>query len=454
MRCNYSCLGFGFIISLVIASSGFARMQTETVAPLANQEQDSGGEVENGAESIPRPDFFDDTTDFSKAPEVAKVEGPSSSEIIASIDRGARFLLATQNPDGSFGSHVSKRIGEIYAPLPGSHHAFRAATTALSISALLETKADDPAARESIKAAQEWMFEKLPSVKRAQGDTIYNVWAHAYAIQALVRLKTMTDQTEEDLKKIDELMAGQIKMLENYESIDGGWGYYDFVAQGKKPTGSSISFVNATVLIAFKEAEETGVEIPEKIVKRAYAAIERQQKPDFTYLYGEYLKNMPMRGINQPGGSLGRSQACNLAMRLWGDEKITDNVLKCWLYRLYLRNGWLDMGRKRPIPHESWMQVAGYFYYYGHYYAGLTIDQLKPEDRDEYRNLLASIMIKHQEPNGCWWDYTLYSYHQQYGTAFALMTMQRCIPEDELKRIAEKKANQAAQPSANSEKEN
>ena len=78
-----------------------------------------------------------------------------------------------------------------------------------------------------------------------------------------------------------------------------------------------------------------------------------------------------MMGINRPGGSLGRSQACNLALRLWGDAKVTDQVLKDWLDRLITRNGWLDIGRKRPIPHESHFQVAGYFYYFGHYYATL-----------------------------------------------------------------------------------
>ena len=38
------------------------------------------------------------------------------------------------------------------------------------------------------------------------------------------------------------------------------------------------------------------------------------------------------------------------------------------------RNGWLDMGRKAAeIPHESFAQVAGYFFYFGHYYAALCI---------------------------------------------------------------------------------
>ena len=412
---------------------------------IAQQQQDAA--AESGETSKPdaelepktespkvksrRPDFFDKPTDFSNPPEIPKtIDGPSPSEIQRSIDRGVQFLLETQNADGSFGSHVSKRTGEIFAPVPGSHHAFRGATTALAVSSLIECKPDDPEVQKSVQDAKKWIFEKFGKIKRAQGNTIYNVWAHAYGIQALVKLKSVEGQSDEDTKRLDELIRLQIEMLVKFESIDGGWGYYDFVAQGRKPTSSSISFVNATVLIAFKEAEEAGFEIPEKIVKRAYKSIERQQKPDFSYLYGEYLKNRPVLGINRPGGSLGRSQACNLAMRLWGDEKITDNVLKSWLYRLYLRNGWLGIGRKRPIPHEAWMQVAGYFYYYGHYYAGLTIDQLRPEDRDEYRKLLASIIIKHQEPNGCWWDYTLYSYHQQYGTAFALMTMQRCLPEE------------------------
>lgn len=429
MRLYSMRFGIALMLAWLMACSGV--MVAQPTTETATQADESP--EEEASSGIPRPRMFDAPMDFSQPPEIPIIEGPSPSEIQTSIDRGVRFLIYSQNADGSFGSHVSKRIGEIYAPLPGSHHAFRAATTALSVSALIECKGEDPEARSSILAAQKWMLKKFPKVKRAQGDTIYNVWAHAYGIQALVRLKKLEGQRAQTVSEIDDLIRQQITMLEKYESIDGGWGYYDFVAQGRKPTGASISFVNATVLIALKEAADVGIEAPAKIVDRAVKAIKRQQKKDFTYLYGEYLKNAPMRGINRPGGSLARSQACNLALRLWGDEGITDNVLKTWLYRLYLRNGWLDIGRKRPVPHEAWMQVAGYFYYYGHYYAGLCIDQLQPEDRDTYRNLLAKILIKHQEPDGCWWDYTLYNYYKQYGTAYALMSMQRCIPQSERK---------------------
>jgi hypothetical protein len=149
-------------------------------------------------------------------------------------------------------------------------------------------------------------------------------------------------------------------------------------------------------------------------------------KPDFTYLYGEYLKWYPMMPINRPGGSLGRSQACNLALRLWGDKRISDDVLSAWLDRLITRNGWLSMGRKRPIPHESYFQVAGYFYYFGHYYAALCIGQLKLDERPFYQDHLAHILMDLQEQDGSWWDYPLYNYHQQWGTAFTLMALEHC----------------------------
>ena len=134
---------------------------------------------------------------------------------------------------------------------------------------------------------------------------IYNVWSHSYGLQALHRMHETASATDEK-KKIQEVMVQQVKMLQTYESIDGGWGYYDFNAQTKQPSGSSISFVNATGLVALKEANASGVQVPTKLVTRALNAIKRQRLPDHSYLYGEY-QNTAGSGINRPAGSLGRS---------------------------------------------------------------------------------------------------------------------------------------------------
>lgn len=359
-------------------------------------------------------------------PKLPVVQPPPREELEGAIQRGVEFLLRRQNKNGSWGSADSTRPDEIYAPVPGAHQGFRAAVTAMCLSALLEVGGKSPEVRASLERGEAWLLEHLPAVRRATPDTFYNTWAHAYAIQALVRLLDYHPDDPARQNRLRALLRQQIDMLQRYEVIDGGWAYYDFVAQTRKPSGSSISFVTATVLVAFYEAQQIGEEIPEHLVRRGVDSILRQRNPDYSYHYGEYLKNVPRRSINRPAGSLGRSQACNLALRLWGDKTITDDVLKTWLDRLFARSGWFDIGRKRPIPHESWFAISGYFFYYGFYYAALCIEQLPSAERAPYQDQLARLLINLQEKDGSWWDFPMYDYHQQYGTAYALMSLQRC----------------------------
>jgi hypothetical protein len=362
----------------------------------------------------------------TRTPRVGSIAAVDAKVLETSIQRGLDFLVGYQNPDGSWGNPTRTKGLNIYAPVPGAHHAFRTATTAMCIMALIESGSETPETKKSLDRAEQWLLTYLPRLRRATPTAIYNVWGHAYSIQALVRMHRRHDD-EAMRERLVELIESQFDLLDRYESVDGGWGYYDFRLGTKKPASSSISFVNATVLVAFHDAKTIGVEPPKKNVDKAIAALIRQRKPDFSYLYGEYLKDRPMRGINRPGGSLGRSQACNIALRVWGDEKITDKVLDTWLHRLFARNGWLSIGRKRPIPHEAWFQVAGYFYYYGHYYAALCIEDLPVEQRGLFQTHMAQTIIPKQEKDGSWWDYPLYDYHQPYGTAFALMTLVRCV---------------------------
>jgi len=344
-----------------------------------------------------------------------------------SIQDGVEFLIADQNPNGSWGSARQTKGLNIYAPAPGAHDAFRCAVTAMSVSALIESGACEkpgPAA-ESLAKGTEYLLRYLPKVRRADATAIYNVWTHAYGIQALVDLYPRMDPKQQE--RVVELINGQIDRLGRYESVDGGWGYYDFRAKTARPSSSAISFTTATVLVAFHEAREIeGVIIPEPMLERAIDSINRQRKSDHSYLYGEYLKARPLYGINRPGGSLGRSQACNYALRIWGDDGITDEVVIEWLQRLGDRNGWLDIGRKRPVPHETWFAVAGYFFYYGHFYAACNLELLSEKEAEPYREMLATLLMDLQEKDGSWWDFPFYSYHQPYGTAFAIMSLTRC----------------------------
>ena len=366
---------------------------------------------------------------FTKVNQTSAPASPCSlkSKIENSLEKGCNFLLKTQNDDGSWGSARKTKGLNIFAPVPGSHHAFRLAVTALSMSALLEIKSGDGNYSTCIEKGENYLLDKLPQLRRASPMALYNVWSHCYGLHALHRMHQKSS-SKKQRKKIQDVMAQQIKMLQTYESIDGGWGYYDFNAQTKQPSGSSISFVNATGLVALKDANKSGVQVPTKLVNRALSAIKRQRLPDHSYLYGEYLKYQPRSGINRPAGSLGRSHACNYALQIWGDETVTDEIHKICLDRLIKRNGWLDVARKRPRPHESWFAVAGYFFYYGHLYASFCLENLPPEDKKKYQKELANILAPLQEKDGSWWDFPFYDYHQQYGTAMALLSLKRCLP--------------------------
>ncbi len=366
-----------------------------------------------------------------KAPKLPDVKPPGDGAVGKSIDRGIYFLLGNQNKDGSWGSPRNTKGLNIYAPTFHSHYAFRLAVTSLCTSAIIEAGGNTPQTRAALKDSEAYLLEHLPKLRRATADAMYNVWAHGYGLQALVRLreraKAAINPDIPKIKRIEAVIQTQFERLNRYESVDGGWGYYDFRVGTQKPASSSISFVNGTVLVAFHEAKEAGIEPPSRLVKRALAALKRQHLPDGSFLYGEYLKNSPRRGINRPAGSLGRTQVGNLALRLWGDKRITDKDIVDWLDRLFARNEWLGIGRKRPVPHEAWFQIAGYFYYYGHYYAGMLMDHVPEKERPRLQDHLAMTIMKLQEKEGDWWDYPLYDYHRQYGTAMAVMTLQKCL---------------------------
>jgi len=360
-------------------------------------------------------------------PKAEPAEPVTARELDASIGRGVAFLLGCQRPDGSWGSADNTKGGvDIYAPPPGAHHAFRAAVTALAVSALVESGWSDADVAAAIDRGRAWLLDHLPDLRRATPDALYNVWGHAYGIESLALLHRRAAGDDAVQRRIEECIAGQVELLERYESVDGGWGYYDFRIGSRKPAASPTTFTTATVLLALADARDLGVDVPQKLFDRGLASIHRQTKPDRSSIYGEYLKYRPEHPVNLPGGSLGRTQACNAALRRLGDPTLTDAAIRAWLERIVARNGWLDLGRKKPIPHESWFSVAGYFFFYGHYYAALCVETLPLADRPVIQDQLARIIMAIQEPNGCWWDYPFYDYHTQYGTAFAVRTLVRC----------------------------
>jgi hypothetical protein len=338
------------------------------------------------------------------------------------------FLITHQNKNGSWGSATRTKDLNIYAPLPGAHHAYRAGASGLALSGLIDAADPRPEAIAAIDHAAVWTAAELPNLRRADPTTTYNVWGHAYGLRAISRLY----QRETDSAKKAEwvrLAQEQVDLVDRYEDINGGWGYLDVFDEltTQKPSGMPTSFTTATVLLAMNEARAgMGVKLNEKLVQHALTGLNMQRTPDFSYAYSFDHRMRPRADINRPAGSLARSQACNAALRVFGEKAVTDEVLITWADRFLAREGFLSNVRKRPVPHEGAFRIAGYFYYYGIYYFTESVRLLPKEKHAAYAGRLAAILLERQEKDGSWWDYPLYDYHQAYGTGYSLMALAWC----------------------------
>ena len=228
-------------------------------------------------------------------------------------------------------------------------------------------------------------------------------------------------------QRIRELIEQQIGMLDRYEVVDGGWAYYDFNAQTKKPSGSTISFVTAAVLVALHEAQAGRRRTCRKrLIDRAMASIRRQRKPDFSYDLRRVSEvaaddaDQPAR--RQPGPLAGLQPGHAALGRQAGDRRRAEDVARSAVRAE-------PVARHRPeAAHPARVVVPG----------GRLLLLFRPllrravhraasreGSRPPFQDQLAHVLLRLQEKDGSWWDFPMYDYHQQYGTAFALMSLHR-----------------------------
>lgn len=362
-----------------------------------------------------------------EAPNLAVATPPAAQVTVAEAIRTAvEFLVQHQNADGSFGSYTAGRDYEILAAVPGSLHAFKAASTALCWMGLHGSPWQTDASRAAARRALGWLAEHV-RVRRPNGTEMYNIWALGFGLQALAEaLRDHAEGADEAAlrKKAKEL----VDAIAIYQVPDGGFTYYDFLAQTWRPSDTSMSFCTATVLIALHGARQAGIEVPQPMIDKAVVSVRRCRTAEGAYLYGTYLRYEPRMGVNLPKGSSLRTQTCNLALHLFGGGVGTEDLV-AGLEQLVDQHRFAVAGVRRPIPHESWYQVSGYFYLYGHMYGAMVLDKLDDGARRTWWPPVVRQTLKARQPDGSFWDYPLYGFHKAYGTGFALMTLARCPAE-------------------------
>ncbi|HEX4124509.1 MAG TPA: hypothetical protein VHY37_07260 [Tepidisphaeraceae bacterium] len=345
--------------------------------------------------------------------------GATAQQTAEAIARGVAFLERDQRPDGSWGTGTVSHGTEIYSMVPGSQISFRLGTTALCVMALREageTEAHDKGLNYLLTS---------PDARRDDGTLLYNTWAHIYVTEAMAEEILHADGKPVD-PRIVEVADRNIKHLQQYATYIGGWAYYDFDEHAFLNAGSPTSFGTGAGLVSLYEAKQAGLQTPHRLVKLSLDSLERMREPTGVFMYGEYLRYYPLLPANLPPGAFGRTQVANYALWLWGHPRPTEKDILTGLNYFVADHGVIEMGRKDPVPHESWYQTSGYYYYFDHYYASRLLDALPRELAAKYAAHLRDYVVPHQESDGSWWDFAMWDYHKPYGTAFAVMTLLRC----------------------------
>lgn len=361
-------------------------------------------------------------------PGASQSEPDLATRVAEAREAALQWLIANQSEAGTWGSHHSPRPIEVLADIPGSHDAFRVATTGLALAALLESGDEREEVQRSVGRAVEALIQQH-NVKRVDGLEHYNVWSFGYALQGLGELlQRQPDHPRADaVRKVCERL---VEKCGDYQCLDGGWGYLSIMGVPTHPPSfTSMSFTTATILVGLARVKAAGIEVPEKLLSRALDSVARCETPRDVFTYGPLWNRNPASTINLEAGAACRTPACRLALDLNGFEVDRAQYLEDLKTLLVRKARFQVVSLRRPIPHESWYAVSGYFYLYGHAYAARVLDLLDDEARATFAPLLAEAVLLTRKPNGAFWDYPLYSYHDAYGTAYALIALARCSPE-------------------------
>jgi hypothetical protein len=380
-----------------------------TVCPLACGKEAST----KPAAKQPEPKQVNET---GKLPESAW-----KSEYQTSLDLAVKWLLDNQHDDGRWGHFLPERPADVYIGGVNSLKAFGSASSALCCMALLMQPQSEP-----VNAAVYKGFTYLinsPALGRVRGTTSYNLWAHAYLLQAVSR--GLGDERLKDLHaKLRNRGTRELGSLLSLQGLNGGFGYYDFYPTYRPSGRIATSFGTATALVAMKEAREAGFKVPDKHIRLALDYLARMRFPNGAYSYSTLNQFHPQSQVNLIRGSLGRSQACNNGLFI--HERISAKDIQEGFEHFIGEHEFIEMGRCRQYPHEAWYATAPYYYYYGHYYASRNLDHLPEKSCSRFADQLAALIVLTQFDDGSFWDYPMYGYTKAYGTGFGVLILSNC----------------------------
>ncbi len=358
-----------------------------------------------------------------------------NAEARKAIERGTRFLMRLQKPDGAWPSDAGKKVNETYRKFTGGSDVSHVGVTSLAVLSLLaggHTPGRGPHGRAMNKAINFIVGQVQPSGYIASNGT--RMYSHAFATLALAEIYGAARR-----EKVREKLQDAVEYTVKSQNATGGWRYVPF-------TNDSDMSVTVCCVVALRAARNVGIKVPRKTIERAlkYVIESAVTRPGGRAGVGAFWYQPHDQRFNRPSFALCAAGLTTLFQAgLYDDESVRRHIKAHKIQKVpapsikrsveYMqRHYWTIYTRPGGPEH--------YFYYYGNYYAAQAMYQMGGKDPQlwarwyvQVRDHLLGMRRKGRTPKKgtpeVYWRSNVDTTHA-YGTACALLILQ--FPLDHL----------------------
>ena len=287
------------------------------------------------------------------------------------IDRGLKYLLSVQKPDGSWDE--------------GGEGRHEVGITSLALMAFM-AKAHFPGSGQyggQLARGKDFLLKKAKEGPDGYlGSVMYE---HGLATLALSEMWGMTRDTKDD-DAIQKALEAAVKVILRSQNEGGGWRYQPQVDAGQDTS------VTVMVFVALASARQAGIVVPNETIKKVVS-----------YLEGAW--NAETGGFTYPANGSG------------GKPTIACTAGGAYAAQLAgQRDAEMVSAALRYLEKQSpGIFGGGGYYYYAHYYAIQAMVQAGDEQYAAWYPRIRDALISKQQANGSWGS--------SYGTPMAIITL-------------------------------
>lgn len=335
-------------------------------------------------------------------PEPARLEAANQSEFETAKDakvaagRAVAFLLASQQPDGCW-----------FSPMALGSDSTTAAITALCGEALLPLRERDDV-RKAVDAALRYV---LAAKLETNPDKVfdYTIWGQIFVLRFLARCR-LADVG--DNAALGAALQRLVDAMAQGRHASGGWAYVRIAGHDDNPIG----FVTAAALLALREAQGAGANVPADMFSKAAAVLERLHNPNGSFGY------MWASGIGEDKRVAEASLRSPLYAYALMREKRAEGATLRKALDVYLKHHeHTRKERGKGLCHTGQEGTASYYLLFGYQFAAEALAFVPEKDRAPFRKALVEDVLSLHCADGSFTDNAMIG--RTYGAAMAVQTL-------------------------------